>query len=283
MMMMMMMTTMLELSRVRLSLAWGAQPQDLDLYSWRVNSENSTDHCLTYYCNGKDPCNGTAFDVDSQNGGLNGSETITYCSTEEYSNMVYIDDLSGRGSSLLSSQARLVITGSSGTEEVVLNPSEAVDAEGKRYWLAGCLATTNQGAFEFTPVNKFTDMEPRLEEPLNCYNRMLLDEVRDEYEPLRNSFADVNVRDATNDSMWMANSMVTLANSKTSYSLLTDEMGIVRIPLKENGNYTLLAQRDDYIAERMNVVIECENHDGCVKLLTISLLPLDQVSEIFFS
>ena len=106
---------------------------------------------------------------------------------------------------------------------------------------------------------------------------------QDEYEPLRNSFADVNVRDATNDSIWMANSMVTLANSKTSYSLLTDEMGIVRIPLKETGNYTLLAQRDDYIAERMNVVIECETHDGCVKLLTISLLPLEQVSEIFFS
>merc|ERR1712002_890077 len=92
--------------------------------------------------------------------GLNGSETITYCNTEEYSNMVYVDDLSGEGESLLSSRARLVITGSDRVEEIVLNPNEAVDAENKRYWLAGCLNTKASGEFVFIPVNKFTESQP---------------------------------------------------------------------------------------------------------------------------
>merc|ERR1712142_1242600 len=103
-----------------------------------------------------------AFEVDNKNGGLNGSETITYCSTDEYTNMVYVDDLSGQGSSLMSSEARLVIIGSDRTEEVVLNPNEE-NADGQRYnilvissilyiyfvipryWLAGCLTTTSSG------------------------------------------------------------------------------------------------------------------------------------------
>ena len=104
--------------------------------------------------------------------------------------MVYVDDLSGRGSSLLSSQARLIITGSQGTEEILLNPSEAVEGEGKRYWLAGCLSTTNLGEFDFTAVNKFSDQEPRLEEPFNCYNRRLLTEAREDYTPKQLSCRD---------------------------------------------------------------------------------------------
>ena len=74
---------------VRLSLSWGEEPGDLDLYSYRVKSDNMTDTCLTYYCAGKDPCNGTVFNTDNKSGGLNGSETITYCETEEYTNMVH--------------------------------------------------------------------------------------------------------------------------------------------------------------------------------------------------
>ena len=53
-------------------------------------------------------------------------------STDEYTNMVYVDDLSGQGSSLISSEARLVIIGSDRTEEVVLNPNEE-NANGQRY------------------------------------------------------------------------------------------------------------------------------------------------------
>ena len=104
---------------VRMSLTWGEDPQDLDLYSYRVHKNETEDQCLTYYCNGKDPCNGTAFEVDNKSGGLNGSETISYCSTEDYTNMVYVDDLSGEGASLVSSQARLVIIGSDQRQEVV--------------------------------------------------------------------------------------------------------------------------------------------------------------------
>ena len=58
--------------------------------------------------------------------------TMQWNSTDEYTNMVYVDDLSGQGSSLISSEARLVIIGSDRTEEVVLNPNEE-NANGQRY------------------------------------------------------------------------------------------------------------------------------------------------------
>ena len=219
-------------SCVRLSLSWGPQPQDLDLYSYRVNNNNSTDQCLTFFCDGKDPCNGTVFDIDSKNGGLNGSETITYCETEDFSNMVYVDDLSGKGSSLLGSQARLTITGSGRSEEFVLDPSAASDDENSRYWLAGCLSTTNDGKFDFTQVNKFTADEPSLEEPLNCHNRMRLNAAKSSYtQKLTNSYAEVLVKDAESG-LALSDSMVTLSTSKSSYSLLTKEDGKTRIPIK---------------------------------------------------
>jgi hypothetical protein len=62
---------------------------------------------------------------------VNGSETISYCSTEDYTNMVYVDDLSGEGASLVSSQTRLVIIGPDQTQEVVLNANEG-NEESKR-------------------------------------------------------------------------------------------------------------------------------------------------------
>ena len=45
--------------------------------------------------------------------------------------MVYVDDLSGEGASLVSSQARLIIIGSDQTQEVVLNTNEG-NEESKR-------------------------------------------------------------------------------------------------------------------------------------------------------
>jgi hypothetical protein len=33
---------------VRMSLTWGEDPQDLDLYSYRVNKNETEDQCLTY-------------------------------------------------------------------------------------------------------------------------------------------------------------------------------------------------------------------------------------------
>merc|ERR1719466_138679 len=182
---------------VRMSLTWGENPLDLDLYSYRVHKNETEDQCLTYYCNGKDPCNGTAFEVDNKSGGLNGSETISYCSTEDYTNLVYVDDLSGQGASLLSSQAKLIIVGSDETQEIVLNTNEANEENSNRYWLAGCLTTTASGRFEFIPVNQFTDVQPNVDEPLYCHSRVAVNNPL--LAPLENAYAKIIVRDALTD------------------------------------------------------------------------------------
>ena len=268
---------------VRLSLSWGPEPQDLDLYSYRVNTGNITDNCLSNYCNKeteKDPCEGATFRTDNKHGGLNGSETITYCKTEEFSNMVYVDDMSGKGSSLLTSQARLSIAGAGRTQEIILDPSKASRNESRRYWLAGCLSTTNSGRFHFTTVNKFTEEEPKLEEPLNCHNRMLLEEAKNSYTlTLSDSTAEVIVRNADTEEP-LSDVMVTLANAKSSYSLLTKQDGRVSVPIKENGNYTLLAQKDDFVAEKITVNIACDTSENCSVPVSVSLLSEDQAQGI---
>ena len=163
----------MKLGCARLSLTWGQQPQDLDLYSYRVSENKTEDQCLTYFCDGKDPCQGVDFNTDNKAGGEAGSETITYCEVDDFSHMVWVDDRSGLGASLLGSEARLVITAGNGeSQEVVLRPSEGQEPT-SRYWLAGCLTTTPT-SFSFLTLNQFTSDSPDLEQPLHCHSRTQL-------------------------------------------------------------------------------------------------------------
>jgi len=260
---------------VRLSLTWGEEPQDLDLYSYRVHKNESEDQCLTYYCNGKDPCNGTAFEVDNKSGGLNGSETITYCSTEDYTNMVYVDDLSGQGASLVNSQARLIIIGSDETQEVALSTSEVND-DNKRYWLAGCLTTTASGTFEFIPVNQFLDIQPNVEEPLHCHNRVAVNNAA--YVPLENAKARISAVDALTDEP-LEGVLASLSDGSNSQTGLTGSDGTADIPITKNGEYALIAELDNYVPQRLTVVVNCQDSD-CQTDVLVSMLPTNQDNQI---
>ena len=66
--------------------------------------------------------------------------------------------------------------------------------------------------------------------------------------------------------------LATLANSKTSYSLMTGEDGSVQIPITDNGNYSLVTQKDQYVSEKVSVSVNCEGPD-CQVGLSVSMLP----------
>jgi len=253
---------------VRLSLTWGENPQDLDLYSYRVNTNETEDQCLTYYCDGKDPCNGTAFEVDNKSGGLNGSETISYCSTEEYTNMVYVDDLSGQGASLLNSHARLVIVGAELTQEIVLDTSDASE-ENNRYWLAGCLTTTNSGRFEFITLNAFMDVQPNIESPLHCNSIVSASNVH--YDPLENASARIVVVNALTDEP-LEGVMTTMTGDIGSITGQTRADGSINIPVSQNGRYSILSELDGYVQEAVAIEVDCQGGD-CETEVFISMLP----------
>merc|ERR1719466_174643 len=253
---------------VRLSLTWGENPQDLDLYSYRVNTNETEDQCLTYYCDGKDPCNGTAFEVDNKSGGLNGSETISYCSTEEYTNMVYVDDLSGQGASLLNSHARLVIVGAELTQEIVLDTSDASE-ENNRYWPAGCLTTTNSGSFEFITLNKFMDVQPNVESPLHCHSIVSASNVH--YDPLENASTRIVVVNALTDEP-LEGVMATMTGEIGSITGQTRTDGSINIPVSQNGRYSILSELDGYVQETVTIDVDCQESD-CQKEVFISMLP----------
>ncbi len=98
-------------------------------------------------------------------------------------------------------------------------------------------------------------------------------------QTLANSNADITVKDAETDTP-LADTVITLANARSSYSLLTDHDGKVTVPIKENGNYTLMAQKDDYVAEKINVAVNCDSQENCSVVLTVSMVPTSQAQGI---
>merc|ERR1719370_1511367 len=250
---------------VRVSLTWGSEPSDLDLYSYRVHQFQTEDTCLTYYCDGKDACNGIDFDQDNMEGGEAGAETITYCNVEEFSHMIWVDDRSGEGAALLGSEARLHITSESGdTQEVVLRPADG--QTDSRYWLAGCL-TTSASSFDFLPLNQFTSGQPELEQPMHCHSRAEL--AAGNVVPR----AEVHVSVETTQGEPLSGAMVSLTTSHETYSRLTTEDGKLLLPVTEDGPYSLLAQMDSYVPERLNFSLYCEGVEGvCATSVQVTMM-----------
>jgi len=260
----------LEPGCVRISLTWGKDPKDLDLYSYRVEQNNTDDQCLTYYCDGKDPCDGVDFDTDNKEGGDSGSETITYCNVEEYSHMVWVDDRSGLGASLLNSSARLVITSDSGeTQEVVLRPGEDQES-GSRYWLAGCLTTTDT-SFDFLTLNQFTEASPDDEQPLHCHTRTQLDQ-----NPTTPR-AEIQVSVATTAGVPLPDVLISLTTEHETYIKMTGEDGELLIPVTEDGYYSLQAELENYVPERLNFSLHCEGVEGqCGTMVRVTMLGFEE-------
>ena len=234
----------LEPGCVRLSLIWGKEPADLDLYSFKVNSADTDDRCLTYFCDGKDPCGCASFDVDNTRGGEEGAETITYCgcneSEDDFTHMVWVDDLSGKGTSLLSSEARILVTDAGGaTQEVQLVPGEQ---EAARYWLAGCL-TTNYSSFSFTPLNQLSSVQPSEGMPLQCYTTSQLESNKNTPSAsLRVSVADTLGRPLPNASL-----ILSYEGVERSEKVGLD--GVTSIEGVKAGNYSLSVEHEGYVTE----------------------------------
>jgi len=231
---------------IRISLSWGANPKDLDLYSNQVNKNTSEDECLTYYCDGKESCPGSNFDVDNKAGGYNGSETITFCDNDDYVQMVYVDDLSGKGASLLKSGAKLVIISKTETKVIHLDPSDANAPA--RYWLAGCL-TMKKGAFDWIEVNQFMDRKPHTEEPLHCYNRNLMKESDQNKDP--NEYKIIT--SASDD--YGENNLVRISSNLASITKRVDGTHKAVFTVEQQGLYTVDVTSDGYIPVKRDAIV----------------------------
>ena len=106
----------------------------------------------------------------------------------------------------------------------------------KRYWLAGCLTTTASASFEFIPVNQFLDIQPNVEEPLHCHNRVAVNNAG--YVPLENAYARITAVNAlTNEPL--EGVLASVSDGSNSQTGLTGSDGAVDIPITQNGEYGL--------------------------------------------
>jgi len=256
---------------VEISLTWGEDPQDLDLFSYRVHEFVTDDQCETFYCDGKDPCSGIKFLNDTKTGGNTGTETITYCGVDDYSNMVWVDDRSGLGASLIDSEAKLIITSDEKTQEVTLRPAEG-QQPGDRYWLAGCLTTNSRyNTFDFLVLNQFTTGKPDIEQPLHCHSRTTLD--NNPSTPR----ANIHVSVSTSQGAPLSGAMVSLSTVMETYSRTTEEDGQLVLPVTEEGPFSLIAQLDGYVPERLNFSLYCNDVEfECETRVAVTMISLEE-------
>lgn len=238
---------------VRVSLGWAKEPADLDLYSYRVHNDDVKDTCLTYFCDGKDPCSGITHDVDNKNGGLNGSETITYCNLEDFVHMIYVDEVTGRGSSLASSEAKLLFQSRHQSAEVRIKPAESL---GRRYWLAGCLLLQN-GGFTFLEVNQFMSGQPSVEKPHFCYDEIQL--RRKAVLAESEAQGELTIKVQAEDFMLAGATVELRTPSGLSHYRSTDINGTARFTVLQDGEYVVLVRSKDYYPVVERRLIKCSN------------------------
>ena len=153
----------------------------------------------------------------------------------------------------------------------------------QRYWLAGCLTTTASGSFEFIPVNQFLDIQPNVEEPLHCHNRVAVNNAA--FVPLENAQARITAVNALTDEP-LEGVLASLSGGSNSQTGLTGSDGTVDIPITQNGEYGLIAELDDYVPQRQTVVVNCENTGShrtlgkCQTDVLVSMLPTNQDNQI---
>lgn len=156
----------LPIGSARILLNWAEKPEDLDLYTYQINTEDTAQVCTTDYMN-KSNCTGVNLDLDNRKGGDNGPETVTFSSTPNKSDfiyMIYVDDYSQKPQQFINSTARLTITDGIQTIKV---PMKTQDYGRERYWLAGCLRLVGD-TFEWKKVDTFLGNSPKDEAGDHC-------------------------------------------------------------------------------------------------------------------
>ena len=263
-----------ETEGVRVTLAWAEEPADLDLYSFKVSRSDPQDTCLAYYCDQKELCGCMEFTNDVTTGGLNGTESISFCCNEPEVYMIYVDDESTKGVTMGTSEARILLTESTGTQEIIrINPSNVPSGTDARYWVAGCMVIEDTVP-QFTPVDQYFAVDPRVVDPLFCLNLInTLDPPDDPMIP-----AEVIVTDAnTNLPIAGAAVKLTLEGSEGArgYEIISPEDGKAFTILMAAGNYEVIVEADGYITNRDSLTVICSD-DGlmeCEADINISLLP----------
>ena len=252
---------------LRASLAWAREDADLDLYSWRVDNNSTENTCLTYFCDGKDPCSGITHDIDSKAGGLNGSETITYCNYEDFVHMIYVDGGNSRWRE--DSTLQLTLQGEEMGLEVVGRPLEL----SKRYWLAGCLLLQADGQFTFTEVNLFFSDQPSIEWPDHCYNLVKLRRLQEKREI--ESLGELTVNLRTDQTLSEATVELRLSSGMTRY-LMADENGQARFAGLNPGHLTISVHAPGHQPAVVDTVFSCGKDLRCKDQLELHLLPSTQ-------
>ena len=263
-----------ETEGVRITLAWGENPADLDLYSYKVSRDDPQDTCLAYYCDQKELCGCMEFTNDVTTGGLNGTESISYCCNEPEIYMIYVDEKSTKGLTMKTSEARIYLTESSGTREVIkIDPSNVPSGLDARYWIAGCMVI-EETVPQFTKVDQYFSQDPKVSDPLLCYN--LIKSISSTPTPMIP--AVITVKDQKTN--------LPIIGAVTKLSLISDTIervveeitiddGTALATLDSPGTYEIIVEADGYITDRDTLTVACRSDelDVCFAEVVVSLMP----------
>ena len=272
--------TDVETEGIILSLAWGETPDDLDLYSYKVDAEDPTDYCLAYYCDEKELCDCMSHNEDVKTGGTNGTETISFCCNNPEYYMIFVDDVSGKGDSMKSSGAEILISAAGVTQTVAsVDSATAPSGSEARYWLAGCMLIEEQEP-KFTVVDKYFEGSPKEVDPLYCYN--LFNELTSEPEPAIKTYVEV-----TNaiSKLPINDAIVKVTSTSTevrAYEETSGADGKTLMDIDEPGTYKIVVTSTGYIPDADYLEINCneDSFEDCEAHIAIELMPETEAGSI---
>jgi len=271
----------METGLIRLIMNWGEVPRDLDLYVFQVSKDNAFHRCITS-THSQDSCNGVSMNVDNKAGGLEGAETVTIQDMtlkHGYTYMVYVDDNSGKGTSLDSSKARITVTDGQNSMVFPMPNFDQSTPAGARYWFAGCM-DTSADSYSFVPQERFTNDKPSVEDPLECHNLFGGDStlpIAAMIEVPNNAYLNLVVKDGlSNLAIASATASVDKIKGTSVTSIAKDatanDEGIITLPIQAGEKYAITVKSDGYVTDAFDLTLSCDGA-GCYKTVLVSLSP----------
>jgi len=151
--------------------------------------------------------------------------------------------------------------------------------------LAGCLTIEEGGDFSFLQLNKFSENQPIMEDPLHCHSMVAMSHALDNYGSQQKKIVSATIVDASSG-VPLQQVMTSLTSSEDSQNGLTGEDGVVSLSVRNDGDYTLLTELASYMPHRLTVTVQCPDQSvECKETVIVSMLhkPANESIELALS
>jgi len=152
----------LQYGNLQVRLSWTEHPKDLDIHAF-IQNPAKQETCHLYYA--KKNCTVAVLDIDNDDGGLNGAETISVLDVDSQIGsiyMIYIHKFRGTPSQFKNSKAQITLEDGFRTTTTFLEEDEFANED---FYVAGCMRILGHKGnghtlYQWAPIKRFFNENP---------------------------------------------------------------------------------------------------------------------------